>query len=392
MRLGVYNDDIYRVSEVAGETRLSADRAFLLFASEVGTHFEGLALLGRAVRTEVPADYLLPPEVELIELPHYEDLFDLHRLVRVFGSTVREMWRAVGQVDCVWVLGPHPFAFPLIAVARARRRRVALGVRYDARSYYRARLPSRRWTPALVVVRLLDLLFRVLARRLRTTVVGPDILRHYGRRPTVLEMTVSLVRQADVAEKPPERDWSGPLQLLAIGRLDREKNPLLAVEALAELERRRPGRYRLVWVGRGPLHDAVEGRARELGVDSALQLWGYVPFGPPLRELYERSHVLVHTSLTEGLPQVLVEALAFGTPAVGTDVGGVSAALGDGSAGLLVPPRDRDALVDAVLRLSEDEELRQRLAERGLALALTNTLEVQAARVASFIAGERVTA
>jgi glycosyltransferase involved in cell wall biosynthesis len=392
MRLGVYNDDVYRVSEIGGETRVSADRAFLLFACHVGEHFDGLALLGRTVRTDAPADYLLPVEVELLELPYYEDLFDLRRLVRVFGGTVRGMWRAAGQVDCVWVLGPHPFAFPLVAVARARGRRVALGVRYDALSYYRARLPSRRWTPAVLVVRLLDVLFRLLARRLPTTVVGPHILRHYGRRPTVLETTVSLVREAEVAAKPPERNWSGPLQLLAIGRLDREKNPLLAVEALAELERRRPGRYSLVWVGRGPLRDQFESRARELGVDGALELRGYVPFGPALRALYEQSHVLVHTSLTEGLPQVLVEALAFGTPVVGTDVGGVGGALAGGAAGLLVPPRDRDALVNAVLRLSDDEGLRDRLTEQGLALARENTLEVQAERVARFIAGEQVTA
>jgi hypothetical protein len=57
-----------------------------------------------------------------------------------------------------------------------------------------------------------------------------------------------------------------------------------------------------------------------------------------------------------------------------------------------VRPRDRDALVAAVLRLTEDEALRDRLLERGLALARENTLEVQAARVASFIAGKTVTA
>jgi D-inositol-3-phosphate glycosyltransferase len=72
---------------------------------------------------------------------------------------------------------------------------------------------------------------------------------------------------------------------------------------------------------------------------------------------------------------------------VATDVGGVRTALDDGRAGLLVPPADLEALVDAVLRISDDEALRRRLSERGLELARTRTLEAEAARVASFLSG-----
>jgi glycosyltransferase involved in cell wall biosynthesis len=73
---------------------------------------------------------------------------------------------------------------------------------------------------------------------------------------------------------------------------------------------------------------------------------------------------------------------------VATAVGGVPSALGGGEAGLLVPPSDRDALVEAILRLTEDAELRARMVERGLELAAGNTLESSSARVARFIRGE----
>jgi glycosyltransferase involved in cell wall biosynthesis len=195
------------------------------------------------------------------------------------------------------------------------------------------------------------------------------------------------VRMHDVAREPPMRDWMGQIELLTVGRIDTEKNPLLLVEALARLEQEQPGRYLLRGVGRGPLEQAVSRRARTLGVEERIELQGYVPFGPALLDLYRRAHVFVHVSLTEGVPQVLVEALACGTPVVATNVGGVAAALDRGDAGLLVPPGELEPLVEAIGRLVENRELRDRLVARGLELARRTTLEAESDRVARFVAG-----
>jgi glycosyltransferase involved in cell wall biosynthesis len=130
----------------------------------------------------------------------------------------------------------------------------------------------------------------------------------------------------------------------------------------------------------------MQDRARALGVGGLLKLPGYVPFGPRLLALYRESHIFVHSSLTEGVPQVLIEAMAAGLPIVATDVGGVAELLAD-AAGRLVPPGDPQALVDAVLALSDDPALRQRCSERGLARVRDYTIEAQSSRVSRFIAG-----
>jgi glycosyltransferase involved in cell wall biosynthesis len=391
---GAYVDGPYAQVATPDGPRVAPDPAdypFLSFVCEVGEHFDGLVIFGRDGDPEqAQGRNLLPAHAQLAPLPHYTDLRRIGQVVRAAGGTARGFWRGLGRTDVVWVFGPHPFSFVLVLLAVLRRRRVVLGVRQDTVEYFRSRLPSGRWKPVLLAAGVLDAAFRVLARPLRTIVVGSEIERRYGGpRDGVLPVTISLVRSADVVDAPASRDWDGEVTLLTVGRVDREKNPLLLVEALAELERRRPGGHRLIWVGTGPMEDEVRRRAQELGVAERISMRGFVPFGPELLGLYRDAHAFVHVSLTEGVPAVLIEALASGTPVVATDVGGVGEALDGGAAGLLVPPADREALVGAILALASDGEGRDERARRGLELARERSLDVQAARVARFCAGTR---
>ena len=116
-----------------------------------------------------------------------------------------------------------------------------------------------------------------------------------------------------------------------------------------------------------------------------IEFHGYVPFDQGLLDLYRRADIFVHVSLTEGMPKVLIEALASGTPIVGTDVGGVRRGMRDGAVALLVPPDDLGSLVQAVQRVAADAELREELVIAGLDLADELTLEAQADGVVRFI-------
>ena len=389
-------DGPYRVVETPEGRRVAPDPAdfpFLTFACTVGRDFDSTVVFGRAGGSvdgdAVAPELLLPPEVSIVKLPPYESLRRIGQVLGASAGTVRQFWRGLSEVDAVWVFGPHPFSFVLVAFGVLRRKGVVLGVRQDTRAYYRERLPNARWRPVLLAAFGLDAGYRALSRFVQTTTVGDELARHYGgRRANLLPISVSLVSDSDVVDRPPERDWDGPIQLLTVGRIEQEKNPLLLVDVLAKLEQERPGRYRLTWAGTGPLVDAVLERARELGVDDRLELLGFVPFGPELLARYRTAHMFVHASLTEGLPAVLIEAMASGTPVVATDVGGVSAVLEDGAAGLLVPPEDVDSFVEAVLRLSDDAGLREQLVTHGLSIARTMTVGSQARRIAAFIKGD----
>jgi glycosyltransferase involved in cell wall biosynthesis len=384
-RLGVYLDAIYRVVETDGQLTVSTDRSFLLFVVEVGSAFDQLVLFGRALRSTEAAEYVMPKNVELVELPHYSSLRRFFEVLPTVSRTAREFWRGLDRVDTLWVFGPHPYAALLALMGTVRRRRVVLGVRQHSVQLYDARVTGWRRVPSLAAVHAFDGLFRLLSRRMKVTVQGAALAQHYRSGRDVLPMTESIVASSELAAPVAARDWSGQIELLTVGRLETEKNPLLLVEALARLERETPGRYRLTWVGRGPLEEEVRARAAALGVDSLIELHGYIPFDGGLLDLYRRAHVFAHVSLSEGMPKVLIEALVCRTAIVATDVGGVRDALDDGRAGLLVPPDDLDALVDAIRRISDDRTLRDGLVEHGLELASGLTLEAQAERVVLFI-------
>ena len=152
-----------------------------------------------------------------------------------------------------------------------------------------------------------------------------------------------------------ELELDGPTLAFA-GRLGPQKALGVALEALAALPD-----VTLLVAGDGPDRDALEQRARELGIDGRARFLGSVPRDGVLR-LFRAADASVLSSSWENLPHTVLEALAVGSPVIATAVGGVPEVVHDEENGLLVPPRDPDALAGAIRRFFADEELRARLA------------------------------
>ena len=177
---------------------------------------------------------------------------------------------------------------------------------------------------------------------MRSSSSAPSWQRKYRRARRLQAITVSLVRERDLAsaaDAVAARSYDGELTVLTVGRLDAEKNPLLLADIMARLVAgARP--WRMVVVGEGAEAPRLAARLDELGLSERVELAGYVPIDGGLLELYRTSHAFLHVSWTEGFPQVLHEAFATGLPAVATAVGGVPA--GAAGAALLVAPGDAE--------------------------------------------------
>jgi glycosyltransferase involved in cell wall biosynthesis len=123
---------------------------------------------------------------------------------------------------------------------------------------------------------------------------------------------------------------------------------------------------RLFVVGDGPLRGALEARTRDLGLGDRVFFTGLVA---DVRPWLAHLDAMVVPSRREGLPTVLLEALAAGCPIVATRVGGVPEIVADQQTGLLVPPGDAQALGRALQRVLADPQLRHRLASTGRQVA-----------------------
>lgn len=152
----------------------------------------------------------------------------------------------------------------------------------------------------------------------------------------------------------------GPL-VLCLGQLEDVKGHRHLLEAWVAVRRSRP-EARLVLVGDGPRRSRLEAQARRLGLADSLAFLG---FRAPSDPYVAACDVLVQPSLTEGMPNAVLEAMARGRPVVASGVGGLLELVKDGETGLLVPPGEPEPLAAALLRLLGDLAFRASLGEAG---------------------------
>jgi colanic acid/amylovoran biosynthesis glycosyltransferase len=178
----------------------------------------------------------------------------------------------------------------------------------------------------------------------------------------VFRMGVAL----DTFEFRPRRAEGAPVSLLSVGRLVEKKGFEFGLRAFAGALHAHPGlRYDIA--GDGPLREPLERLARELGLAERVRFHGRL-LRSEVEQLRRRANILLAPSVTdgegdqEGIPVVIMEAMASGIPVISTRHSGIPELVVDGETGLLAPERDAPALVAALDRLLAESELSERLA------------------------------
>ncbi len=148
-----------------------------------------------------------------------------------------------------------------------------------------------------------------------------------------------------------------------VGRLSREKGQGILIEALARLKDAN------IWaalVGEGPDEPELKRRVESLGLNGRVRFLGY---RNDMTAIYAGMDLVVIPSLSEGIPNVALEAMGRRIPLIASAVGGIPEMVADRTSGLLVPPGDVDALARAIRFLTDHPEERGRIGEAGRAAA-----------------------
>jgi glycosyltransferase involved in cell wall biosynthesis len=309
----------------------------------------------------------------------------------------------VHDLDLPWPRGGN--SFRMLSVLLRRYRRLALRVRRDGVRIVQTHLPAANylglllaWRRVCAVVATLHSTqefrhqgkpsfwrrlwrrraYRFLLRRCSATVavsaeVGRAVLDSIGLAEADAPRLVTITSGVAIPAPPVPsaraavRDRHGltadePL-LLAAGRLVELKDYRTLIAAVGcLLADRRP--CRLIIAGEGPLRAELLRQVREENLTGHIDLPGNVL---DLTDLMLAADIFVMTSLWEGLPLSLLEAMACGLPVVGTNVSGIAGVVRDGISGLLTPPRQPEALAAAIASLMADPRRRQQMGSAGRA-------------------------
>jgi glycosyltransferase involved in cell wall biosynthesis len=207
--------------------------------------------------------------------------------------------------------------------------------------------------------------------------VADDLVAYTGLAPSRVRVIYNPVVTRELynlAQQEIDHPWLVDRRVpvvLAVGRLTKQKDFPTLLRAFAVA--RRECKCRLVFLGDGEERSHLEALAQELGIADAVAFLGFVqnPYA-----WMSRSHVLALSSRWEGLPTVIIEALALGTPVIATDCpSGPREILADGEFGTLVPVGDVGALGEAIEGSLRSPGDRARLRRRAEAFTLERAVD-----------------
>lgn len=249
--------------------------------------------------------------------------------------------RLVDQFD-IEILHASDFRSSVYSLLARRQRRHLCLVR-----------TAHGWIANTTRRRILRMLDKMLLRSFDHVTLVSSAMRSLVTRWWLPDARVSIVHnaldaesygRANATQARTAPDPSRRVVLLNVGRLSPEKGQDLLLEAVACLTADFPG-LNLRFAGIGSLEASLKSLATDLGLADRVAFLGYVEDMP---ELYKNADIVVQSSLTEGLPNVVLEAALLGIPVLATDVGGTREVIEHGKSGWLIRPGSVDEIAAGI--------------------------------------------
>jgi glycosyltransferase involved in cell wall biosynthesis len=369
-----------------------AEGSFARYVDSIAPYFDRVILSVPVFDTPPSTgSRLKATNVSLAPLPYFPGPRQFYPKLLAIRPRLR---RWVDQCDVIHLRVPSPAAIFAFRIAAARRKPVFLLVVGD----YAALLPhlGYRGIKKWLFARYVDFeegALRYMTRRALTFVNGAALREKHERDGArVYETKTTTLSLSDLSMRT-DTCGGARIRLLCVSRVDPRKGLRSLPAVVSELV---AAGHDVTLDIVGPTigligeseRDAIEAEAAKLGVVNRVTLRGPIPLDQLLPLYRDYDLFVLPTRPGEGIPRVLMEAMAGGLPIVTTNVSGISSLIADGENGLLVQEGSSSAVADALKKLIEDAALRQRLIKNGYATARAHTLEQQAGALMHVVARE----
>jgi glycosyltransferase involved in cell wall biosynthesis len=329
--------------------------------------------------------------VTLAPLPYFPGPRQFYPQLLSIRSRLRQ-W--VDQCDVIHLRVPSPAAIFAFRIAESRQKPIFLLVVGD----YAALLPhlGYRGVKKLLFSRYVafeEWALRYMTRRALTFANGASLrAKHERDGGRIHETKTTTLSLADLSTRT-DTCTGSTIRMLCVSRIDPRKGLRSLPAVVRDLA---AAGHDVTLDIVGPTigligeseRSAIAAAAQGSGVADRVTLRGPVALDQLLPLYRDFDLFVLPTRPGEGIPRVLMEAMAAGLPVVTTDVSGISSLIGNGENGVLVPEGSTPAMVDALRSLITNPSLRQRLIHNGYATARAHTLERQAASLMQIFSAE----
>lgn len=384
--LFVFDDQVYYRSN----SSFSSDEAHVLFMIALGGYFRKVTFCSRVSPIQRKASYTIPENIAILPLPFYHEVSEFLAKMMFLRSEIRQtLRRGLVAADILLLSWPHPISLLIVALHKflPGNRLTTLLVRQNLKELVRLRYKGVRRLAGIASVSCLDYLLRFWGRDCLIFALSEETRREYSSIPAVYRVSLPIISSTNFSQAIGSRTKGGnpDWRLLYVGRVEPEKGLEALIEALAALHEKGE-KVRLSIVGSGQEEDRLMGLARSFGVHDKVTFHGYIPFGEELFAQYREADIFVLPSLSEGTPNVLAEAMAFGLPIIASRVGGCDTIIRDQVNGILVDPKSVQSLLRALSDLIHDSDLRLRIARQAQSDVHMWTMERQQEAMLGLIA------
>jgi len=237
---------------------------------------------------------------------------------------------------------------------------------------------------ALLIADIHFLFYRKMVKRsLVSFFLSRKLMERFRARNAYFIFT-SLIKRKDIIIRTPSYLEKRGVNILYVGRLTHEKGLKYLIQAVPILIDR-GFNVKISLCGDGPECKKLQRLSRDLGCESNIEFLGFIPWGKELDKIYLQHDIFVLPSVSEGIPKVLLEAMAKGLPIIATNVGGIPDIIKDTENGILISPKSPADIARAVEFLVRNDDVRGRIINNSYNFVREHTAETQARKIANII-------